>query len=127
LPSVILGNPLASGGQQLISGNPWSGQSLEPVGGIQLKLDKTASGNAYICLSGAGIHPGSGGQTLGSGGMFLSGFLSSGLMDGVQIGPGEGYFIPALVVKRQLSGNIQIGALVDQAGSGQARLYWEAF
>lgn len=115
MPSILLGNPLASGAQQIISGFPWSGRAQYPVGGVQFKVDKNCSGNIYIGLSG-GMH-------IGSGGMFLSG--NSGLLDGMQLGPGDGYFVPRLATGP--SGNLNIWAFTDPACSGQARLYYEIY
>lgn len=113
MPSTILGNPLASGPQQIVSGNPYSGQ-IVPRGGIQLRLDKNASGNCYIGLSG--------GTTFTSGGMFLSG---GGGSDGMQIGPGDAYWIPR--IGDGISGNFSVYAWCDATCSGQARLYYEIF
>jgi hypothetical protein len=120
MPSTLLGNPYLSGGQLIVSGNPWSGQ-IRPVGGIQLFLATNSSGNAYITLSG-GVRPASGGPTINSGGFFLSG---GGLMDGMPLGPGASYFIPRIGTGP--SGVINIYANCDQACSGQARLYYEVF
>lgn len=124
MPSLLLGNPLASGGQDVLGANPFSGLNnpILPYAGIRFTLDISASGSAYIALSGAGIHPGSGGQTFNSGGFVLSG---GGNMDGMQLRPGTSLFIPSLFFKNAGSGMFNIGALVDPAGSGQARLYWE--
>ena len=112
MPSVILGNPLASGAQIVVSGNVFSGR-LAPVGGVQLAWDRNASGNVYIGLSG--------GMTVNSGGMFLSG---GGLLDGMQVGPGGVYFIPKIALAT--SGAVTIYAQCDAACSGVSRLYWEA-
>ena len=113
MPSTILGQPLASGPQQLVSGYPWSGTG-KPIGGIQLKLDLNASGRCYIGLSGN--------MTMLSGGLQLSGSL--GINDGMQLGPGDSYFIPksALVLT---SGAVNIYIWADVACSGQSRLYYE--
>lgn len=120
MPSTLLGNPYLSGGQLIISGNPWSGQ-IRPVGGVQLLLHPNSSGNAYITMSG-GVRPTSGGPTVNSGGFFLSG---RGLMDGMLMSPGASYFIPR--IGTGLSGFITVYANCDQAASGQARLYYEVF
>ncbi len=113
MPSILIGNPLASGAQIIVSGNPWSG-TIVPITGLQLRLDKAASGNVYIGLSG--------GTTMTSGGMFLSG---GGLLDGFLLGPGDAYFIPK--GRFQFSGTYNVYARHDVACSGQARLYYEAF
>lgn len=113
MPSILIGNPLASGPQIIVSGNPWSGH-ITPVGGVQLRWDKNASGNCYIGLSGA--------MTVTSGGMFLSG---GGLLDGMQISPGDAYWIPR--IGTGISGSISIYAGCDATASGQGRLYYEIF
>jgi hypothetical protein len=113
MPSVILGQPFLSGAQQIVLGSFWSGRQ-GPSTGVQLILDQRASGRAYIGLSG--------GMTCQSGGMFLSG---GGILDGVCISPGVAYFIPKSAF--QWSGTPSVYAWVDLAGSGQARLFWEAY
>ena len=126
MASTLLGNPIASGAQLLFSGNPFSGRPW-PVGGVQLRLDKTASGNAYIystqVLSGEyQIYPAGTIPTYISGGMFLSG---GGLADGMIMYPGDGLFIPKSFAG--ISGQIQIAAICDAACSGQARLWYEIY
>ena len=116
MPSVLIGNPLASGAQQIVSGNPWSGAGPSfPLGGIQLLLSPDASGNVYIGLSG--------GINVTSGGMFLSGSL--GYMDALPLQPGGAYFIPKTAFRT--SGEYNVYARHDAACSGQARLYWEIY
>ncbi len=110
MPSVLVGNPLASGPQIIVSGNPWSGV-ISPVGEIRLKLDVTSSGNVYIGYSGN--------LTSTSGGMFLSG----GFTDGMVLHPGNTYSVPRL--KTGLSGNFSIFARHDAACSGQGRLWFD--
>ena len=110
MPSVLIGNPLASGAQQIVSGNPWSGD-YRPIGGVQLVLDRSASGAIYVGTSGN--------ITLNSGGMFLTG---GGLNDGVQLAPGGSYFIPKLAF---VSGEYNLFIRHDAACSGQARLFYE--
>jgi hypothetical protein len=117
MPSLLL--TAASGSPfPVISGNFWSGRGSytggQPIGGIQLRLDRAASGNAYISLSG--------GATVTSGNTFLSG---GGIMDGMQMGPGDAYFIPK--VSFNTSGQVNVYATCDPACSGQARLFWEGF
>ncbi len=113
MPSTIVGNPLLSGGQLLISGVFWSG-SVRPVGGVQLVLDPSSSGNVYVGLSGS--------VTLTSGGMFLSG---GGVNDGVLMAPGAAYYIPKSALP--YSGAVNVYVRHDAACSGQARLYYEIF
>ena len=113
MPSYLIGN--ASGGELVISGNPWSGQNAQfPVGGIQIELDREASGSIYVGLSGI--------VTVKSGGFFLSG---GGLLDGMQVKPGGSYFIPRLGTG--LSGFISVRIASDPAVSGQGRAYWEVY
>lgn len=111
MPSFLLGN--RSGGDPVISGNPWSGQ-LVPAGTLLLHLDRSASGNAYYGFSG--------GMTIQSGGFFLSG---GGLMDGMALNPGESHSIPKYAFR--VSGTVNLFAGCDPAASGQGRLYWEAY
>ncbi len=121
MPSYLIGNPPNSGFQPLISGNFWSGRGDRfPTGGIQVYWDANASGAAFIAFSGG--HPNSGGPTIQSGGMFLSGL---GDMDGFKLAPGTSYFIPRQVLGPSGTVNIYIGCEV--AASGQGRMYWEAF
>lgn len=116
MPSLVLGQPLASGPQIIVSGNPWSGLAPTPVGGIQFRWI-SSGGNAYIGLSG--------GMTINSGQMFLSGGPNSGLLDGFPLAPGDGYFIPKLAFP--LSGTYNVYAMCDQVASGVGRLYFERF
>lgn len=114
MPSLILG--FLSGGTNILSGNYYSGQgTFHPVGGVQLQAGKNQSGSIYVSLSG--------GVTIGSGGFMQSGF--TGNMDGIEISPGNGYFLPKLGFT--VSGNPCIFAQPDAACSGVARLSWETF
>jgi hypothetical protein len=116
MPSTIIGNPVASGPQILISGNVFSGKGAYfPQGGVQLVLDRSASGSVYVGLSG--------GTTLTSGGFYLSGTL--GGLDGVQLAPGASYYIPRIAFP--VSGLINVYVRHDAPCSGQARLYYEVF
>lgn len=130
MPSFLLGQPVNSGGQPIASGYPWSGRAL-PVGGLQIRLDKNSSGNAYLYWSGAYVHPGSGGPQITSGGMFLSGGVSGfptsglGLMDGFVLHPGDGFFIPRSAFRIDNSGGIGgVCMLHDPAASGQGRVWY---
>lgn len=117
MPSIVLGQPRASGAQLIVSGNPWSGNApAPPIGGVQL-LWVSSGGNAYIGLSG--------GITINSGAMALSGGANSGMLDGMLLPPGGGYFIPKMACG--LSGNLQLYGWCDQAASGIGRLYFEVF
>ena len=112
MPSFLMSN--RSGGDLLLSGNPWSGQ-LRPQGGIQVRWDKNASGNAFVGLSG--------GMTVQSGGFFLSG--SSGMLDGMQLAPGDTYWIPHIATGA--SGLFSVYITCEVAASGQGRVYYEVF
>ena len=117
MPSVLVG--LVSGGQRILSGfgGLWSGKALQPVGGVQLRWDRNASGNIYIALSGP--------MTVNSGGYSVSGGSAhSGLLDGMQIGPGGTYFVPRLGTG--LSGFLDVFGAPEAAASGN-RLYFEVF
>jgi len=119
MPSFLLG--FLSGGQDILAGNFWSGQgAFHPVGGVQLTADGNNSGSIYVALSG-GLTIQSGGLTAASGGMANL----SGAMDGMQMRPGAGYFIPKIGIG--LSGSPSIYVNPDAACSGQARLYMEPF
>lgn len=115
MPSLLLGQPLASGAQIIVSGFPWSGQ-IVPQGGVQLRW-VSSGGNAYIGLSGA--------MTITSGAMFLSGGPNSGLLDGMVMAPGDSYFVPRSATG--LSGRLNIFALCDGVASGIGRLFFEVF
>lgn len=123
MPSTILGQPYASGAQQIISGNPWSGTWF-PVGGIQF-LWVSSGGNAYIGVSGGNPVLSGSFLTINSGGMMLSGGPASGFLDGICIPPGTPYFIPK--ARFPISGIYNMYALCDAAASGIGRLYFEAF
>ena len=119
MPSVVLGNPVASGGVQIVgqSGQPWPYSGVPaPIGGVQL-LWISSGGNCYIGFSGN--------MTINSGQMQLSGGANSGITDGMLILPGTPYFVPRL--RCGLSGNLQVFALCDVAASGNGRLYWDWF
>ena|ERR1700738_541340 len=131
MASMIVSYIPASGFTPIVSGNPWSGR-VEPVGGFQLRADKANSGSIYISLSGAfvfsgqiGCLPASGGPTITSGAMFLSGGISSGMNDGMQLGAGDAFFIPKISFSS--SGTYQVCVGCDPACSGTARLYVESF
>lgn len=109
-----------SGGIGIVSGNPYSG-TLFPVGGVQLKVD-TSGGPIYVGLAiPLGVTPpvSGGPMTFTSGGSLTSG----GLLDGVQLAPGDPYFIP----KVRLSSGLQTIRLNCAAASSGTRLYWECF
>lgn len=101
-----------SGGVAIVSGSIFSG-TIFPSRGIQLKLAKAAAGLVYVGLPNlSGAVP-----TGASGGSFSSG----GLADGMEVSPGDAYFIPA---SRLTSGVETIRVIVPAASSG-SRLFWE--
>ena len=108
MPSTILG--FYASGQQLVSGNPWSGRPT-PFGTIQLFNDPASSGPAYVAYSG--------GVTITSGGALSSG----GMLDGMPIFPGAARQIDRLCL---VSGVVNVFCTVTPAVSGRVRLYWEA-
>lgn len=117
MPSVIIGNPVASGAQQVIVGNPFSGNP-KPITGILFRLDRSASGSVYLGIQQSGL------VNLNLGGMFLSGG-ESGFLDGMQLPPGQTYFIPKGALNYYSSGYWPVFARHDAECSGQARLYYE--
>ena len=114
MPSILVGQPVASGPQQVIVGNPFSG-SYHPIGGIQVVLSYQASGAVYLGLES------SGNVTMNSGGFFLSG--NAGFTDGVELKPGAERFIPKTAFP--VSGVWNLYLRHEAAASGQARLYYE--
>ena len=105
-----------SGGHALVSGNIYSGQNFQLVGGVNLKYSNTAvSGPIYIGL------PNLSGtvNTFASGGVLSSG----GLADGMEMIPGDTYFIPR---SRLVSGIETVRVLAPAAASGM-RILWEVF
>lgn len=128
MPSVILGNPYASGAQLVVSGSLVSGK-FTPTGGIQLRWI-SSGGNCYIGFSGGGPPLSGSFMTITSGGFALSGGSASGMFDGMLIEPGASYFVPSLVLTNRggiTSGFYNIFALCDQTASGAGRLYFEFF
>ena len=109
---------LTSGGVNIMSGNFFSGLGgKEPYAGVQLKTSRSNSGNIYVTLSG--------GLTINSGGLNTSGLPNyAGRMDGMQLGPGDAYFVPRLAFI-WYSGSPQLFAIADAATSGVGRLYME--
>lgn len=109
MPSLIVG--AQSGGVPLVSGAIWSGNVVnKPNGGIQLRADFSNSGVVYVAYSGN--------VTIASGGALSSG----GMMDGMPVGPGDGYFVPKLAI---MSGQPNVWFTVPAAISGFARIFWE--
>mgnify|MGYP001612349298 FL=1 len=103
-----------SGGIALVSGNIFSG-SFQPVGGIQLKLAEAAPSLIHVGLpnlSGTA-------STSVSGGSLSSG----GLADGMELAPGDSYFVP----KTRLTSGIETIRLIVGAVASGGRLFWEPF
>lgn len=126
MPSLILGQPFASGAQMVISGNPWSG-IVFPRGGVQL-FWLSSGGNAYVGFSGGGPPLSGGFMTINSGTMMLSGGAASGMLDGFPLVPNMGYWIDRSMVPGFGGGNsgtFNLFALCDQSASGVGRLYFD--
>lgn len=95
--------------------------------GVQLRWI-SSGGNCYVAMSGGGPPLSGGFMTITSGQMALSGGASSGMLDGMLLGPGDKYFIePAVLsnVANTTSGAFNLYALADLAASGVGRLYFE--
>ena len=118
MPSVNITNQ--SGGMLIISGSFLSGYNL-PMGGIQFRADKNNSGNIFVGLSG--------GVTVTSGGYPLSGGIYSGALDGMQLSPGDSYFVPRLSINNRgaESGTMNVYAACDAVSSGFSRIFFEVF
>jgi hypothetical protein len=113
MPSYLVSN--LSGGDLLYSGDLYSGYGA-PYGGVIVTADKKNSGNIYVSLSG--------GMTIQSGGVWLSG--RAGVMDGIAIPPGTSYWIPKTGIVKT-SGTLNIYVASDAACSGQAVAYYELY
>ena len=113
MPSALPGT--FSGGQSIISGNPWSGD-IGFYGGIRLKVSEAVSGLVYV---GVALGLSSGGVTMTSGGALSSG----GIRDGYEMGAGDEYFIPRIRVSGQAD-KVLVG--VPAAISGTMRVFWDA-
>ncbi|RJQ26423.1 hypothetical protein C4577_03665 [Candidatus Parcubacteria bacterium] len=114
MPSAILISQ--SGGVGLISGNIFSGTPW-PLGGVQLQYNASGPGPIYVGLPSP--ISATGAVTIKSGG----GLSSGGLADGVEIYPGQPYFVSKA---RLVSGIETIRVGVPAASSG-ARVDWEYF
>jgi hypothetical protein len=105
MPGAIVTN--ASGGQNLLSGNYWSGQGWPvPVGGVQVVPGPSNSGNLWIGMSG--------GVTVNSGGP----------MDGVPVKPGQAWFVPRVHLF-QGSGSPQLWVACEPSTSGFNSVFFE--
>ncbi len=117
MPSMQVG--FFSGGQPLVSGNPFSG-TLYPVGGVYLRLDASGTGPIYVGLP----FPGQVIPVSGSPMTFLSGGgqSSGGLLDGMQLNSYDSpYFIPKLRLTSGIS-TIRVNSLTGNSG---VRLFWD--
>ncbi len=127
MPSVLLGNPFASGANVVIAGNPYSGE-LRPQGGILIKWI-SSGGNCYYGFSGGGPPLSGVVLSITSGGLTLSGGCASGMLDGMCLAPGESYFIPAIAITKTgpTSGQFNLFAWADPSASGIGRLFFEVY
>lgn len=125
MPSTTL-MAAVSGGVALCSGDIFSG-SAWPFAGIQLKLSVSGAGPVFVCLPNlSGSVP-----TLSSGGSLSSG----GMADGMEMAPGDTYFIPKARLRITTSGvsngsgqwqtGVQDIRIVLAAASSGSRLFWE--
>lgn len=116
MPSTIVGD--LSGGALLVSGNLFSGTALwANAGGLQLALDDGAPGAVYVGLPGlSGNYP----STI-SGGALASGLSGYYLTDGMELSPGDSYFVP----KSRLVSGLATPRFVMPAASSGGRVFWE--
>lgn len=114
MPSTMLTGAV-SGGSILVSGNILSGSYgiTGIVGGLLLKLAASGPGPVFVGLPNL-----SGAATTQTSGGSLS---SGGLADGLELWPGEFYFIDRV---RLVSG-IGTPKIIVPAASSGVRLYWE--
>lgn len=119
MPSTLLGLPLASGTQLVVSGTLWSGQPPFDVRGF---INNQGVSLTWICsASGAVAYTSrTSGFTMTSGGFFLSG---QGANDGRPMQPGQSTFYPRPTGLGNQ--NFSLFANCDAAASGIGRLYWE--
>ena len=110
MPSALLFSQ--SGGIGLVSGAIFSGTPL-PIGGIQFKLAKAAPSLIYVCLPNL-----SGSVATGTSGGSLT---SGGLSDGMEVSPGDAYFVP----RSRLVSGIETPRLIVPAAASGGRLFWE--
>lgn len=131
MPSVIVGQPNASGAQLIISGNPWSGLLVGNLG-VQLRFvsAQPGSGICYVALS--GFNPPASGNfmTITSGAFPLSGGANSGMLDGMPMFDHDAYYIEPAVLQARTggvnSGIYNIYVQTDTLGSG-GRVFFEPF
>ena len=117
MPSTIVG--VISGGALLVSGSLTSGSPQDPVGGLQIKLAAGAPGIVYVGLPNlSGNYP----STI-SGGALASGLSGYYLTDGMELSPGDSYFIP----KTRLTSGLATPRFVMAAASSGSRVFWESF
>ena len=102
----------------LVSGGIFSGTS-HVIGGLQLKLSALAPGVVYVGLPNlSGNYP-----SINSGGALTSGLSGYYLTDGMELSPGEDYFIP----KSRLVSGVETPRFVMVAASSGGRVFWESF
>lgn len=111
MPSLLVGS--FSGGVLIASGLVLSGGEFS-WGGIQLRHSNSGIGPVYVGLpnlSGTVV-------TLNSGG----GQSSGGLADGMELNPGDSYFVPK---SRLFLSGVQAISFAAPATSSGTRVYWE--
>lgn len=120
MPSCLPG--FQSGGQPMVSGNPYGSGFPVPTGGVSLKVAPQISGVIWVGVAVGRSSGGVAGDSLGgnSGGGALS---SGGISDGWLMRNGDEFFIPS----SKCSGNLnKIHFIVPAAISGTIRVYWDA-
>ena len=116
MPSSVVGD--ISGGALLVSGNLYSG-TFQFVGGLQIKMAIGAPGIVYCGLPNlSGNYP-----SIISGGALASGLSGYYLTDGMELSPGDEYFIP----RTRLVSGMETPRFVMVAASSGARVFWEPF
>ncbi len=123
MPSTLI--PGSTSGVRLTSGSVYAAgdagaavRGSTPGGsaaGLQMKLSNSGAGPVYVAVP----RPGSPGitPTMNSGGALTAG----GLDDGMELAPGESYFLPA----SRLDSGVLTPVVLAPAASSGARMYWE--
>ena len=111
MPSLQVG--AFSGGAFIASGLVLSGAEFS-WGGIQLRHSNSGIGPVYVGLPNLSGTP----ITLNSGGAWSSG----GLADGMELNPGDSYFVPK---SRLFLSGVQGITIAAPATSSGTRVYWE--
>lgn len=115
-----------SGGIALVSGEIYSGTpwDLRPfpsqfgtLGGLQFKVAQSGTGPLYVCLPPLSGNLSDAAPTFNSGGSLSSG----GLYDGMELFPGQDYFVP----RSRLCSGISTVRVQGPSTSSGTRLNWE--